>query len=95
MNKAELITAVAEKTGLSKKDSEKAVNAAFDTIVDTLVSGEKVQMVGFGVFDIKERGVRVGPSSRQARLSRTQLQSNGYEKAAVWRLFFNRRLYET
>ena len=67
MNKAELITAVAEKTGLSKKDSEKAVNAAFDTIVDTLVSGEKVQMVGFGVFDIKERGVRVGrnPKTRE------------------------------
>ena len=53
MNKAELIAAVAEKTGLSKKDSEKAVNAAFDTIVETLVSGEKVQMVGFGVFDVK------------------------------------------
>ena len=51
MNKAELIAAVAEKAGLSKKDSEKAVNAAFDTIVETLVSGEKVQMVGFGVFD--------------------------------------------
>ena len=60
MNKAELIAAVAEKAGLSKKDSEKAVNAAFDTIVETLVSGEKVQMVGFGVFDVKERGVRVG-----------------------------------
>ena len=59
MNKAELIAAVAEKTGLSKKDSEKAVNAAFDTIVETLVSGEKVQMVGFGVFDVKERGVRI------------------------------------
>lgn len=60
MNKAELIAAVAEKTGLSKKDSEKAVNAALDTIVETLVSGEKVQMVGFGVFDVKERGARVG-----------------------------------
>ena len=44
MNKAELVAAVAEKTGLSKKDSEKAVNAAFDTIVETLVSGEKVQI---------------------------------------------------
>ncbi len=60
MNKAELIAAVAEKTGLTKKDSEQAVNAAFDIIVDTLVSGEKVQMVGFGVFDVKERGVRKG-----------------------------------
>ena len=65
MNKAELIAAVAEKTGLSKKDSEKAVNAAFDTIVDTLVAGEKVQMVGFGVFDIKERGERIGPKTRE------------------------------
>ena len=60
MNKAELIAAVAEKTGLSKKDSEKAVNAAFDTIVDTLVAGEKVQLVGFGGFEVKERSARVG-----------------------------------
>lgn len=60
MNKAELIAAVAEKTALSKKDAEKAVNAAFDTILETLVNGEKVQMVGFGVFDVKERGERVG-----------------------------------
>ena len=60
MNKAELIAAVAEKTGLSKKDSEKAVNAAFDTIAANLEVGEKVQLVGFGVFDIKERGARIG-----------------------------------
>ena len=60
MNKAELIAAVAEKTGLSKKDSEKAVTAAFDTIIETLAAGEKVQMVGFGMFDVKERGERIG-----------------------------------
>ena len=60
MNKAELISAVAEKTGLSKKDSEKAVNAALDTITVSLEKGEKVQLVGFGVFDVKERGVRMG-----------------------------------
>ena len=60
MNKAELIAAVAEKTGLSKKDSEKAVNAAFDTIAANLEVGEKVQLVGFGAFDVKERGVRMG-----------------------------------
>lgn len=67
MNKAELIAAVAEKTGLSKKDSEKAVNAAVDSIVDTLVAGEKVSIVGFGAFDVKERGVRVGrnPKTRE------------------------------
>ena len=60
MNKAELIAEVAVKTGLSKKDSEKAVNAALDTITASLERGEKVQLVGFGVFDVKERGVRMG-----------------------------------
>lgn len=60
MNKAELITAVAEKTGLSKKDSERAVNATFETIAANLEAGDKVQLVGFGVFDVKSRGVRMG-----------------------------------
>ena len=60
MNKAELVAAVAEKAALSKKDSEKAVNAAFEAITETLVAGEKVQLVGFGAFEVKERGARVG-----------------------------------
>lgn len=60
MNKAELIAAVAEKTGLSKKDTEKVVNATFDTITETLETGEKVQLVGFGVYDVKARGARIG-----------------------------------
>ena len=60
MNKAELIAEVAVKAGLSKKDSEKAVNAALDTITASLENGEKVQLVGFGVFDVKERGQRLG-----------------------------------
>ncbi|MBQ5405050.1 MAG: HU family DNA-binding protein [Oscillospiraceae bacterium] len=60
MNKAELVAAVAEKTALSKKDSEKAINAAFDAITAALVAGEKVQLVGFGAFEVKERGERVG-----------------------------------
>ena len=60
MNKNELITKIAAETGLSKKDSEKAVNAALDTITVSLEKGEKVQLVGFGVFDVKERGVRMG-----------------------------------
>ena len=60
MNKAELIAEVADKTGLSKKDSEKAVNAALSTITASLEAGEKVQLVGFGVFDVKERGSRMG-----------------------------------
>ena len=60
MNKAELISAVAEKTGLSKKDSEKAINATFDTITLSMEAGEKVQLVGFGAFDIKELAARIG-----------------------------------
>lgn len=60
MNKAELIAAVAEKSGLSKKDGERAVNAMLDTVVETVEAGEKVQLVGFGVFDIKHRDARIG-----------------------------------
>ena len=68
MNKADLIAEVAVKAGLSKKDSEKAVTAALDTITATLEAGEKVQLVGFGVFDVKERGVRMGrnPKTKEA-----------------------------
>ena len=58
MNKAELVAAVAEKTALSKKDSEKAVNAAFEAITAALVGGDKVQL--FGAFEVKERNARVG-----------------------------------
>lgn len=60
MNKADLITAVAEKTGLSKKNSERAVSATLDAIESAVESGEKVQLVGFGVFDVKTREARVG-----------------------------------
>ena len=64
MNKAELIDAVAERTGLSKKDSDKALSAAFEVITSALQTGEKVQLVGFGVFDIKERAARIGRNPR-------------------------------
>ena len=64
MNKAELVAAVAEKTALSKKDSEKAVNAAFEAITEALVAGDKVQLVGFGSFETKERNARVGRNPR-------------------------------
>ena len=55
MNKTELIAAVAEKSGLTRKDSEKAVLAALETITETLKTGEKVQLVGFGVFETRVR----------------------------------------
>ena len=60
MNKAELIMTVAEKTRLSKKDSEAAVNAALESICEALAAGEKVQLVGFGVFDVKVREKHMG-----------------------------------
>ena len=60
MKKAELISAISAKSGLSKKDSEKALTATFDAIQEALVSGEKVQLVGFGIFDVKDRAARTG-----------------------------------
>ena len=64
MNKTELINAIAKKSGLSKKDSEKALNAALDTIVDTMKAGDKVQLIGFGSFEVKERAERTGRNPR-------------------------------
>ena len=60
MNKAELITAAAEKAGLSKKDTEAAVNAVVDVIAAALAEGDKVQLVGFGAFEVKTRAERIG-----------------------------------
>ena len=60
MNKTELINVVKEKTGLSKKDAEQAVNAMLDTVTEELVKGGKVQIVGFGTFEVKERPARTG-----------------------------------
>ena len=64
MNKTELIATVAEVAALSKKDAEKAVNATFDTITAALEAGEKVSLVGFGAFDVKERAARMGRNPR-------------------------------
>lgn len=60
MNKNELIAAVADKAGLSKKDADKAVNAVVASITDALKGGEKVAVVGFGSFEVKSRPARVG-----------------------------------
>lgn len=60
MNKTELIAAVAAKAEISKKDAEKAVAAALDTITDVLKSGGKVQIIGFGTFETRKREARVG-----------------------------------
>ncbi len=60
MNKAELIAAVAEKADLSKKDAEKAVNATFTAITEALKKEDKVQVVGFGAFEVRKRAARIG-----------------------------------
>ena len=71
MNKAELINVVAEKAGLSKKDTEKAVTALIDTITAELVAGEKVSLVGFGNFDVKTKMCIRDSSSPAAKYQAT------------------------
>lgn len=67
MNKTQLIAEVAQRTGLAKKDVERTVNATVDTIFDSLSQGEKVQMSGFGIFEVRDREARVGrnPHTKQ------------------------------
>ncbi len=60
MNKTELINAVAEAAELSKKDATKAVDAVFDAIQESLANGDKVQLIGFGNFEVRERAARKG-----------------------------------
>ncbi|MBR5272507.1 MAG: HU family DNA-binding protein [Clostridia bacterium] len=66
MNKTELVAAIAEKSGFSKKDAEKALAATLDSITDALVAGEKVQLVGFGTFEVRQR------AEKQARNLKTK-----------------------
>ena len=68
MNKTELIAAVADKTDLSKKDAEAAITAAVEAITEALAQQEKVQLVGFGSFEVKTRAERVGrnPKTKEA-----------------------------
>ena len=60
MNKADLVNSVAKKTGLTKKDTEATLNAFIKSITDSLKNGEKVQLIGFGSFEVRKRAVRVG-----------------------------------
>ena len=64
MNKTELIAAAAQSAGVSKKDAERVLNAALEHICATLVSGDKVQLSGFGIFEVKDREARVGRNPR-------------------------------
>ena len=60
MKKTELITAIAEKSGLTKKDAEAALTATLDTIVETVAAGDKIQITGFGTFEVAKRAARKG-----------------------------------
>lgn len=60
MNKAELVAALTEKTGLAKKDNEKVLNSLIETIIEELQNGEKISLVGFGTFEVKDRAERMG-----------------------------------
>ena len=64
MNKGELVAALAAKTELSKKDSEAALNGLIEVIGDAIAKGEKVQLIGFGTFDVKSRAARVARNPR-------------------------------
>ena len=64
MNKTELIAALAEKTGSRKQDAEKALNAFVDVVTEALAEGNRVQIVGFGSFEVKERSARVARNPR-------------------------------
>ena len=64
MNKTELVAAVAAKSGLTKKDAERVVSATIETIVENLEKGEKVQLSGFGIFEVRERMARIGRNPR-------------------------------
>lgn len=60
MNKADLVAAMAEKTGVSKKDAEASLKAFTDVVAEELKKGEKIQLVGFGTFEVSERAARTG-----------------------------------
>ena len=64
MKKTELIAAVAEQTGLSKKDAEKTLNATIDTIIKAVAEGDKIQLTGFGTFEQRQRNARTGVDPR-------------------------------
>ena len=75
MNKTELVAAIADKTELSKKDSEKALKAFIDVVGEELKKGEKIQLVGFGTFEVTERAARTGKNPQTDRKS-TRLNSS-------------------
>lgn len=72
MNKTELITAIAESADISKKDSEKALKAFVDVVTEELKKGEKVQLVGFGTFEVSERAAREGRNPQTGKTMKNE-----------------------
>lgn len=68
MNKTELIAAVAEQAAITKKDAEKALSAVIDSITNAMAEGDKVQLVGFGTFEVRERDARKGKNPRTGEI---------------------------
>lgn len=81
MNKTELVANVAEKAGMPKKNAEKAVNAFFSTVQQALVEGDKVQIIGFGTFEVKERAARTGRNPRTGQDIKIPASKNPVFKA--------------
>ena len=73
MNRMELVAAIAEKTELSKKDAEKALKAFTDVVAEELKKGEKIQLVGFGTFEVSERAAREGGNRSSSSLGTATL----------------------
>ena len=81
MNKTELVANVAEKAGLSKKDAEQALGAIIESIEEALVEGDKVQLIGFGTFEVKDRAARTGRNPQTGKEIKIAASRNPVFKA--------------
>lgn len=81
MNKTELVAKVAEKADLTKKDAEKAVASLFSSIEEALAAGEKIQLIGFGTFEVKERAARTGRNPQTGKAIEIPASKNPVFKA--------------
>ena len=83
MNKTELIAAVANEAEITKKDAEKAVKAVFSVISDSLTKGDKVQIIGFGTFEVRQRKARATTNRSRLKLPRPRL-SKLANSSKIW-----------
>ncbi|MBQ8532029.1 MAG: HU family DNA-binding protein [Clostridia bacterium] len=81
MNKTELVAAIADKSGIAKKDAEKALAAFIDTVATELKKGEKIQLVGFGTFEVRERAAREGINPQTGKKIQIAASKNPVFKA--------------